>query len=110
MSGIILLICISVDLLVWIYRCIEHSLHLGAGHFIEDVAPTSGCAVLKKVHEGLINACADDNGDFNTDQLNDKLTGYKNVEDEDDKEGEDGEPFTVSDIVGKALALVTQVN
>ena len=88
----------------------EHSLHLGTRHFVEDVAPTPGHAVFKKVHEALINAPADDDGDLDMDQLNDELTGYEDVEDRDDEEGEYGEPFSVGDTVGKALALVTQVN
>ena len=45
-------------------------------------------------------------------QLNAELTGYKDVSDGDNPgEGnkEDEEPFSIGDTIGKALALVTQL-
>jgi hypothetical protein len=60
----------------------EHTLHLEAKHFIEEVAPTPASALHKKAAEDS------DNEDLN---------------DED-------EEFDVADTIGKALALVVQVS
>jgi hypothetical protein len=62
----------------------EHSLHLGAGHFVRGVAPTSSRKILKKVqYEDGDNAAADD-----------------------DSEDE----FEAADSIGKVLVLVNQVS
>jgi hypothetical protein len=91
----------------------EHSLHLGAQHFVEGVAPTPGRAILRKVQEAYCNAQVNENREVNLDQLDDELTGFEDtVGDEgDDGAGDDeqGEPFSIGDTIGKALALVTQV-
>jgi len=76
----------------------EHSLHLGAGHFVKGVAPTSSHNILKKRPK-----LAD---------LEDDLADTDNGV--DDGEGEDGEEegeggFEIADSIGKALVLVNQV-
>jgi hypothetical protein len=90
----------------------EHSLHLGTRHFVEGVAPTPGCAILRKVQEAYRNAQVNEDGEVNLDQLDDELTGFEDTVGEgDDGVGDDkqGEPFSIGDTIGKALALVTQV-
>jgi hypothetical protein len=72
----------------------EHSLHLGARHFVEEVAPMSAHAVLKKVQG--VDVRSDD--EYIEEELG-------TLDDEDN----DGGSFTVGDTVGKALALVTQI-
>jgi hypothetical protein len=67
----------------------EHSLHLGAGHFIKGVSPTSSRKILKKVQHG------GDNGDEDGDNIGDE---------------EDSVEFEVADSIGKALALRNQVS
>ena len=62
----------------------EHSLHLGAGHFVRGVAPTSSCEILKKAQHEDVDGAA---------------TG-------DDSEDE----FEAADSIEKALALVNQVS
>jgi hypothetical protein len=67
----------------------------GPLHQVEDISPTLGHAVLKKV---LLNSRVDSDGDVDIDQLNAELTGYEDVGDggnpgEGDKE--DGEPFSI---------------
>ena len=62
----------------------EHALHLGAGHFIKVVSPTSGRSFANKINDD------DDNSGDNSDSLE--------VE------------FSVGDTIGKSLALVNQVS
>jgi hypothetical protein len=70
-------------------RCMEHSLHLAAGHFISVIGPTPATKVLKKVRGLNLEATlGDDSGD--------------------EGDNEDVE-FDVADTLGKALALVQQV-
>ena len=75
----------------------EHSLHLGAGHFVRGVAPTLSCKILKKVHT------------YDSDQLDAELT---DSEDKDNviKERNGKIEFDVADSVRKALTLVNQVS
>ena len=90
----------------------EHSLHLGARHFVEGVAPTPGRAVLKKVHAVFQNAQRGEDGDLDLDELNEELGGIDedvDCECDSDDEDEEGVPFSIGDTIGKALALVTQV-
>jgi len=58
----------------------EHAVHLGAGHFIKVVSPTSVQTLVKK----------------------------NNAENEADDDAE--VDFTVGDTIGKSLALVKQVS
>jgi hypothetical protein len=74
------------------------SVHLGAGHFVEGVSPTSRSAIMKKVWHAPQNASIDDAG------LSDD-----NSSDPDSGDEGDGGDFDVGDAVGKALALVNQV-
>jgi hypothetical protein len=91
----------------------EHAVHLAAGHFIKEVAPTSAQALLKKMRRALENHMIGDDLDLN--QLDEELSGWDDDDDEPDSEGkesddEDGdEIFNAGDTLGKALALVTQV-
>jgi hypothetical protein len=90
----------------------EHSLHLGARHFVEGVAPAPGQAVLKNIHKAFINTRVDNKGALDIDQLDDELQGYDDVlgsADDDENSDEEGEAFSVGDTIGKALALVTQI-
>jgi hypothetical protein len=66
------------------FRCMEHSLHLAAGHFVKGVAPTSSHKLLKDRGESGDGeeAADDDNG---------------------------GVEHDAADSIGKALALVNQV-
>lgn len=91
----------------------EHSLHLGAGHFVKGVAPTSSRKILKKVHRVVQDA--HDSGAYDLDQLDAELADIEDGgEDGDGDEVADGEDseveFEVADSIGKALALVNQVS
>lgn len=93
-------------------RCMEHSLHITAKHFVEAMAPASPTCIQKKVKAALEKA--QDNGQLNLDQFNEALTTL-NPDDVDgpdngrgDSEDDDAE-FTSGDSLGKALALVKQV-
>ena len=98
-------------------RCMEHAVHLGAGHFIKVVSPTSARALVKKIRKAFRDAQLDnDNIDF--DALEADLGGDdNNKRDEDDTnnagdeaDDEAAADFTVGDTIGKSLALVKQVS
>lgn len=63
-------------------RCMEHSLHIAAKHFVETVAPTSSTSIRQNAGTGS---------------------------DKSDSESDDLDDFTAGDSLGKALALVKQV-
>ena len=95
----------------------EHAVHLGAGHFIKVVSPTSAHTLVKKIRKAFRNAqLDDDNIDF--DALEADLGGNDDDEqDEDDTnnandkaDDEAAADFTVGDTIGKSLALVKQVS
>jgi hypothetical protein len=65
----------------------EHSLHLGAGHFVKEVAPTPSRNILKKVQHAPVDEDHEGTAD-------------------EDNEGE----LEAADSIGKALALVNQVS
>lgn len=62
-------------------RCMEHALHLAAGHFVDDISPTSSSELTKKLWAREL----------------------------DSDSADEDEEFDVADALGKALALVTQV-
>jgi len=91
----------------------EHAVHLGAGHFIKVVSPTSARTLVKKIRKAFREAqLDDDNIDF--DALEADLRGDDdNEQDEDGTNNADDEAddkavadFTVGDTIGKSLALV----
>jgi hypothetical protein len=86
----------------------EHSIHLGAGHFIEGVSPMSRSAITKKVQHAPTKNSADHkthhHGLFDADLAFDEVDPGGNGSDEDQMED-----FDIGDAVGKALALVNQV-
>jgi hypothetical protein len=90
----------------------EHAVHLGAGHFIKVVSPTSAHALVKKIRKAFRDAqLDDDNIDF--DALEADLGGDDNNEqEEDDTNNADDEAddeaaadFTVGDTIGKLSHL-----
>jgi hypothetical protein len=98
-------------------RCMEHALHLGAGHFIQVVSPTSGRRLVKKIKKALRDAeVDDDNIDF--DALGANLRCDDNDDDDDDDGDDDDDDsaaseaadFSVGDTIGKSLALVKQAS
>ena len=95
----------------------EHSLHLGAEHFVRGVAPTSSRKILKTVQRVVRNAC--DSVAYDLDQLNTELSaeladiddGGEGGGDDEVADNEDSEvEYEVADSIGKALALVNQVS
>lgn len=74
----------------------EHSLHLGAEHFVKGVAPTSTWNILKRVQHVVESARNDPDKD------GDDIA----VADDENSDVE----FEVADSIGKALALVNQVS
>jgi hypothetical protein len=91
----------------------EHSLHLGAGHFVKGVAPTLSRKILKKVQHVAQNTR--DGEAYDIDQLDaeladieDRVEGGDEVEVADDEDN--GVEYDVADSIGKALALVNQVS
>jgi hypothetical protein len=90
-------------------RCMEHALHLGAGHFIRVVSPTSGRILVKKIKKAVRDAkLDDDNIDFNV--LEADLGGDNSYNDSDESAASEAADFTVGDTIGKSLALVKQVS
>lgn len=85
----------------------EHSVHLGAHHFIKGVSPTTGSIVLKKVRHALNNAQSGDT--FDLDQLDLELRDFHD-DGTSDSNDEIDDDFNVGDAVGKALTLVKQVS
>jgi len=84
----------------------EHTLYLGAGHFIQVVSPTSGRILVKKIKRAFHDAELDDNN-INSDVLGSDLVGDDSDNDDDDLET--GE-FSIEDTIGKSLALIKQVS
>lgn len=100
-------------------RCIEHAVHLGAGHFIKIVSLTSARILVKKIRKAFHNAQLEDN-QIDFDALEADLGGDNNNDNEhneddtnnadDDEDDEMTVGFTVGDTIGKSLALVKQVS
>jgi hypothetical protein len=97
----------------------EHAVHLGAGHFIQVVSPTSARILVKKIKKAFRNAqLDDDNIDFDAleadlggDDDNDNADDANNEADDNDEDADDeAADFTVGDTIGKSLALVKQVS
>jgi hypothetical protein len=86
----------------------EHTLHLAAKHFVEDVAPTSASALLNKV-KGTMANMAGENNETDLDSLNEQLNDIEAEIAEENDEDDELEDYEVADTVGKVLALVTQV-
>lgn len=87
--------------------CMEHAVHLAAGHFIRAVAPTSTSKLIKKMKTAVKNASVA--GEVDLDLLDAELS--RNNRDEGDEEGDEDEEEgeeELSDTIGKALALVKQ--
>jgi hypothetical protein len=101
-------------------RCMEHAIHLGAGHFIQVVSPTSARILVKKIKKAFHDAqLDDDNIDFDAleadlggdDDDNDNADDANNEADDNDEDADDeAADFTVGDTIGKSLALVKQVS
>ena len=87
-------------------RCMEHALHLGAGHFIQVVSPTSGHILVKKIKKVFHDAELDDDN-IDLDVLGSDLGGDDSDNNDDDSEAAE---FSVRDTIGKCLALVKQVS
>jgi hypothetical protein len=91
-------------------RCMEHSLHLAAKHFVQAVAPSSPRTVTRKVKKAFDRATK--NGDLDLDSLDRELVGFSFDDGDDESEDSDDDDvsgFDVGDSLGKALALVNQV-
>jgi hypothetical protein len=81
-------------------RCMEHSIHVGGGHFIRGVGPTSSRNCRKKGKAAANPSGMDSDGG-----------GASGDEDDTGNANDDGvAEFDAGDTVGKALALVTQVS
>lgn len=97
-------------------RCMEHAIHLSAGHFNQVVClPTSAHVLVMKIKKAFHNAqLDDDNIDFDALEAdlrgdiddNDNADTNDNNEDADDEAAD----FTIGDTIGKSLALVKQVS
>ena len=72
-------------------RCMKHSVHLGAGHFVNGISLTSTSQVVKKVQSTFGRNSDDDGGD-------------------DDDDDDDNDEFDTGDSVGKAFRLIKQVD
>ena len=98
----------------------EHAVHLGAGHFIQVVSPTSARILVKKIKKAFHNAQLDnDNIAFDAleadlggdDDDNNNADDANNEADDNDEDADDeAADFTVGDTIGKSLALVKQVS
>ena len=81
----------------------EHSLHLGAGHFVRGVAPTLSSKILKKVQRSAQNS-----GTCDLDQCETELMDAEDRDEVADDQNCAVE-FDVADSIRKALTLVNQV-
>jgi hypothetical protein len=92
-------------------RCMEHSLHLSAKHFVQAIAPLSPQKIAKKIKSVLQDAEINGEVDFNF--LNGEVNGFSFDDGNDNGSEGDGDgdmmEFDVGDSLGKALALVCQV-
>ena len=97
-----------------INRCMEHSLHLAAKHFVQAVAPSSPQKVAQKIKHVLQKAQV--NGDVDLHEPNKEFIGFsfddggsgdENNSDEDDCNDTN---FNAGDSLGKAQALVNQAS
>ena len=101
-------------------RCMEHAVHIGAGHFIQVVSLTFVRILVKKIKKAFHDAqLDDDNIDFDAleadlggdDDDNDNADDANNEADDNDEDADDeAADFTVGDTIGKSLALVKQVS
>jgi hypothetical protein len=99
----------------------EHSLHIASKHFVEAMAPVSPISIRKKVKAALV--MARNNGELDLDEFDKALSAIdlENVGDQGDGDSDgdgngdgdgadgDDDDFTPGDSLGKALALVKQV-
>jgi hypothetical protein len=85
-------------------RCMEHAIHLSAGHFIWVVSLTSMHTLTKKIKKALWNAKLDDDDITLDADLGDDDNDDDNDDDDDTASGPGD--FTVGDTIGKSLALV----
>jgi hypothetical protein len=84
----------------------EHAVHLAAGHFIQGVRPTSTQALSKKVRHTFKKSRGDEHLD-----LDEAPAGFDDDPDGDEQEDQESNVnFEVGDVLGKALALVTQAS
>lgn len=86
----------------------EHAVHLGAGHFIRIVSPTSARTLARKIKKTLENGQLDDTTnplEQDAGDADDEANNEANNEDAD----EDAVDFTVGDTIGKSLALIKQI-
>ena len=96
-------------------RCMEHALHLSAGHFIQVVSPTSRHCLIKKFKKALHDAELNDNNiDFGALEANLGCDNNDNDDDDDDNNDNDNDDdaasevadYSVGDTIDKSLALV----
>ena len=98
-------------------RCMEHSLHIAAKHFIKAVAPASLTAICKKVKAAIRKAKA--SGNLDLDEVDQALSDVDLMQDRD-VDANDSDPdvddtdsgdsdFSSGDSLRKAIALVKQV-
>ena len=64
-------------------RCMEHTVHLAAAHFVKTVSPTSAKALVTKIRRTLKHIKLDD--DINLDRLNDDLQEWDSGKGEDEE-------------------------
>jgi hypothetical protein len=97
----------------------EHAVHLASRHFIEKISPTPARLIKKKIHgRHRRTAAAMVDEDDEDDEDGSKDEGFNNndlsieVEEAEDDNGETEaviEEYDAADVVGKCLAMVTQV-
>ncbi|KAK2462470.1 hypothetical protein APHAL10511_005440 [Amanita phalloides] len=88
--------------------CMEHALHTVCKHFVKAIVPASLHAIHKKIKEALRNVSL--SGELDLDQLDDELLdlGLDGCDAEAD-DNDDNIEFSPGDALGKALALVKQI-
>ncbi|KAG1901095.1 ribonuclease H-like domain-containing protein [Suillus fuscotomentosus] len=80
-------------------RCQEHVLNLAAQHFVDGVSPTPQAALMRKICQAV-----DDGNDAELNTLTQELASM-----EVDNDNNDGTSFNAGDSLGKALALIEQI-
>jgi hypothetical protein len=95
-------------------RCMEHSLHLAAKHFIESVSPVSPASIRKKAAAAL--KMAREGIHINMEEFEQAMSVVDVDYDDRDSNGSGPDDwdkdtnFTPGDSLGKALGLVKQVS
>jgi restriction endonuclease S subunit len=82
---------------------IDHSIHIGAGNFIEGISPTSSKSIIIKLCKAAIKKAKADKDTLDVNELDMELAYLDNTKNLTNDNSDDNDQFTAGDIVSKAL-------